>query len=82
MGKKISESEGAVVYFALHKDNKRGSKAKITYTVHYKGDSIWCNNMEDVTIMLNKIAAVCLLGKEYKTWTIGKNGWKKDAKTE
>ena len=77
MIKRISESAGARVHAALVKGKEKGENI-ITWTVHYKDESKWCNTEEEVILALRQVTLVQLHGEKYKTWTIGKGGWRKN----
>ena len=76
MAKQIRDCKGARVYSALV---KKDGKNIVTHTVHYKNESKWCNNWDEVLIALKQIAEVQLLGDEYKTWKISEGGWRLNA---
>ena len=79
MAKKISDCAGARVHSALTKEKGKKSKNQITWTVHYKNESIWCNTEKELLSILRKITMVQLHGQEYKTWEAGKGGWRKNS---
>jgi hypothetical protein len=69
---KISECAGARVHTALTPERK------ITWCVHYKNESVWCNSREELTNVLLQISQVQLFGEQFKTWKVGENGWRKN----
>jgi len=78
---KIQDCKGARVHSALVKDKKTGEN-KITWTVHYKNESIWCNDEKVLIKILKQISVVQRLGESFKTWETGKDGWRKNTETE
>lgn len=74
---KISECAGARVHTSLVKGKKKGENI-IAWAVHYKDESVWCNSEEEVLKTLRKISLVQMHGEKYKTWEIGKDGWRKN----
>jgi len=70
--KKLSDCAGIIIYPTLTKEGK------IVYSVHYKGDGVWTNSEESLLSTIRQITMVKLFGDNYKTWQLGKGGWRKD----
>jgi len=78
--KKQDRSKSWVIKQALVKSVK--GKSIITWAVHYKNESVWCNSMEDVAATLTQITMVQLHGDDFKTWKNGKGGWRRNSKKD
>jgi len=77
--KRIQDSAGARVHASESKEKDPATgKSKITWSVHYKDESVWCNTEEVLMATIRQISIVQTLGEKYKTWKIGENGWHKD----
>lgn len=79
MAKKISDCEGAIVYFSTIGDKRKKGARQFRWAVHYKGESRWVNTREDLLKTLDMIGMVAIFGGDFKSWKMGDEGWRRNS---